>query len=390
MFKTICLASALLAGSAQAQISAQFTESLGEGATEIRGVLRGSSRIDVQFCELNSDRILTLKAGTAVPTDANGGFAATLEDPLVAGERVQVQQETSPAATSCSAAPLGPPTTVRASSDWGRTRVTLAAGTVLSNDNNFQGQSLSQASLFLDFQLEKNWLWGGVNPDGNWYRRFLAVSFFEGRLTNVPESQQTASVGSVASGAADGVATFVGSQKSALMAAGAYFPFLVTKWTWRNAPHSLFVAPIAKAGFLTPIRDNESGAVEPVNPQPFDTMYSWGGRLGHYRLSFDRNEAPELVSYLDITMGRFSNLATLVPVPQPGDATPLTRPVRRFRLAAEGAVSIPSTPLIIGFSANIGQNLSRSARTRAAADDLRFFFGAKFDVGKLLGKIPLF
>ncbi len=390
MTNTICLVSIFLAGNAQAQMSAQFMEPLAEGATAIHGILRGGSRIDVQFCELNSGQLLTLKAGTAVPTDANGGFTATLADPLVAGQRIQLQQDLSLAESSCSARPLGAPAMVRASSDWGRTRVTLAAGTVLSNDNNFQGQSLSQASLFLDFQLEKNWVWGGVNPDGSWYRRLLAVSFFEARLTNVPESQQTASESSSASGAADAVATFVGSQKSALMAAGVYFPFLVTKWTWRNAPHSLFVAPIAKAGFLTPIREVDSGAVQPVNPQPFDTFYSWGGRLGHYRLSFDRDEAPELVSYLDVTMGRFSNLATLVPVPQPGDAAPLTRPVRRFRLAAEGAVSIPSTPLIVGFSANVGQNLARAARTRAAADDLRFFFGAKFDVGKLLGKIPLF
>jgi hypothetical protein len=44
----------------------------------------------------------------------------------------------------------------------------------------------------------------------------------------------------------------------------------------------------------------------------------------------------------------------------------------------------------MGFSANVGQNLSRAAWARAAGDDLRFFFGAKFDVGNLLGKIPLF
>jgi len=43
---------------------------------------------------------------------------------------------------------------------------------------------------------------------------------------------------------------------------------------------------------------------------------------------------------------------------------------------------------VLGVSANIGQNLSGVATMTAAKDDLRFFIGAQFDVGKLVAKLP--
>ncbi len=59
---------------------------------------------------------------------------------------------------------------------------------------------------------------------------------------------------------------------------------------------------------------------------------------------------------------------------------------RPYRIAIEGMWKLPATPFQIGFSANIGQNLTGAARTQAAEDDLRFFFGARFDVTKLFSQ----
>jgi hypothetical protein len=159
----------------------------------------------------------------------------------------------------------------------------------------------------------------------------------------------------------------------------------MTKWIWQNAPNALFVAPIAKIGFITPT-DTDTTA-QPVNPQQFYKYYEWGGRLGHYKLPLDRDEAPELINYVDVTVGRFSNLETLVPV---DDTTGLTRPVRQYRVAIEGVFAIPATPLVVGFSANIGQRLAHAPQIQTADDDLRFFFGVRYDLSILFSKLPQF
>src|SRR6185369_10478065 len=75
--------------------------------------------------------------------------------------------------------------------------------------------------------------------------------------------------------------------------------------------------------------------------------------------------APELISYIDITRGRWENFEILKPVldatgkakldPTPTDPTnPLTFRQRRFRWAAEGRLKIPETPFIVGFDGNFG------------------------------------
>lgn len=96
-----------------------------------------------------------------------------------------------------------------------------------------------------------------------------------------------------------------------------------------------------------------------------------------------RDEAPETLSYLDFTFGRFSNLESLVQT-----STLAASRERLWRISAEGVLKIPSTPLIIGMSANVGMSNPGAPKVvRAAGDDLRFLFGAKFDVSKILAKV---
>lgn len=87
-----------------------------------------------------------------------------------------------------------------------------------------------------------------------------------------------------------------------------------------------------------------------------------------------------------MALGRFSNLATLV---QAAGSAAVDRK-RLYRLSLEGILKVPSTPLIIGFSANIGHEtlgVGKSPITQRAGDDLRFLFGTRFEVGKLVDYI---
>jgi hypothetical protein len=176
---------------------------------------------------------------------------------------------------------------------------------------------------------------------------------------------------------------------------GAYFPWTVVNWVHHGSPNALFIAPLAKTGFDTPVSDvsqskpanSSAGTVVPANPTNFYTFYAYGGRVGHYSLTSSTSEAPELISYLDVALGRFSNLETLV---QDSKDPTVSDRKRLYRLSLEGILKVPSTPLIIGFSANIGQQtvgVGKSPITQRAGDDLRFLFGTRFEVSKLVDYI---
>jgi hypothetical protein len=296
--------------------------------------------------------------------------------------------------------------------------------------------------------------------------RWGFTTYFQGRLTSIPvticqamttttptmATMQTTQTTPAAGGSgnqgttpcsSDTLSTFLTSTKSGEILGGAYLPILLPVWTSNMAPNALFIAPIAKVGFATPTGSTGSSApvststtttdmgttttaivTQPVNASQFYNFYSFGGRLGHFKLSRDSSSAPELLSYLDVSVGRFSNLDTLVPAfdcktdnsalqpmttctalrnPPPAGQSigPLIGvPVRRWRINIEGLLKIPSTPFAVGMSANIGQNLFTPPLScgsncpsgipttlQGPKDDLRFFIGAKFDLGKMLAKL---
>jgi hypothetical protein len=404
-----------------------------EGTTAITGIAADKTA-SVQVQDMDSKALLALQ-GSAVSAPADkttGVFTLNLAEPLYSGERVQFLVNAAPAAVG--GGDTATELDIHALGDWGRVRANFALGAVLSFDNSFQlyntsststssSSNTSQATLFLDFNLEKNWVWAGVAPDPKDAtklkptRRVLFSTYFEGRLTSVPvsvcpsstaatttppaaaayrpeaasgtpassSSTSSSSCGSGTSGT-DALTTFLSSAKSAELQGGAYLPILTSVWSFQNAPNALFIAPLARVGFITPTGSTTSGStsVQSVNNSNFYNFYGFGARVGHFKMSNSHNIAPELMSYFDVMFGRYSNLDTL-------QATPTgTVSVRRWRVAIEGALKVPSTPLILGVSANIGQNLTGPPTVQATKDDLRFFIGAKFDVGKLLAKIPGF
>jgi hypothetical protein len=248
-------------------------------------------------------------------------------------------------------------------------------------------------------------------------------TYFDVRLTSIPVSscvpaasnanasgssgQQTAcSTSPAATPSPTPLDVFLSSQKTARVAVGIYFPWTITNWNYNKTPNALFLAPIAKVGFDTPagsLNQNQpasttvsgtgvsnSGVVTAVNPTNFYNFYAWGTRIGHYALTppTDRDSAPDLISYLDVAFGRFSNLETLVQ-PQGNGVGPTVRQ-RLIRIQLEGMLKVPSTPLFIGINANVGQesaSVGKGSIVQRAGDDLRFLFGVKFDVAKLLSHV---
>ena len=209
--------------------------------------------------------------------------------------------------------------------------------------------------------------------------------------TSTSTSSTSSSNCSSSSSGPDTLTTFLNSAKSAEVMAGVYLPILTRVWAYQGAPNALFIGPVARVGFIAPTGSTTSGSnsVQPVNPANFYNFYAFGGRIGHLKLTTDPNTAPEALSYLDVVAGRFSNLETLMIVPAStagGATTP--NAVRRVRIMLEGELKVPSTPLVFGVYANIGQNLNGKPTALAAKDDLRFFIGARFDVGRLMAKLP--
>jgi len=122
-------------------------------------------------------------------------------------------------------------------------------------------------------------------------------------------------------------------------------------------------------------------------------FYDYGFRIGHMGLTNTTQVAPELYSYLDFSLGRFSNLESLIchRVDQRGTTVANSGCIsafgsqytvdsrkRLYRIDIEGLLKIPSTPIYLGLNANIGQKQVMAEKLDpnfAAPNDLRFLFG---------------
>jgi hypothetical protein len=255
-------------------------------------------------------------------------------------------------------------------------------------------------------------------PDRDHMGRAPGINtFVEVRLTSIPVNACSTTATTAASSDTSPCAppapspsptpleTFLSQRKTARFVFGGYLPWTLKAWTYHNTRNGLFAAPLAKVGFDTPtgqlnqIQPAPSGTttitntntVTSVNPASFYNFYGFGGRIGHYELTSPHyhDTAPETLSYLDIIFGPFSNLESLVQPENPAKGTTISRK-RIYRLAIEGIYKVPTTPMVIGFSANIGQEavgVGPFNIVQRAPDDLRFLFGLRFDVGRLVSKL---
>ncbi len=350
--------------------------------------------------------LLAITSGGDVST--TGAFTVTLSNPLIAGQTLYIEEYLFDASGNEVTSSFSAPVYVEGFGDWGRVRSYFTAGILISQD---QG-SFSQSSLFLSFVLDKTWRLPGYyygKSDGTPHLRWPPGfnTFFETRLTSVPVTacptgNQAQTPSNQCTATNQSFNTFLTSQKTALLQVGGYFPFTMTAWKYRGNANTLFLAPLAKVGFNTPtspINQNQAqgqsaGAgnppapgtgVTPVNTNNFYNFYGYGFRTGHYSMTNTKDHAPELISHLDFIVGRFSNLETFLAGP-----SGVPQRARLYRIALEGILKVPTIPLVIGFSANVGQEavgVGNNTITQRAGDDLRFLFGTKFDVGKLMARL---
>jgi hypothetical protein len=310
--------------------------------------------------------------------------------------------------------PIGAPATPEAVEyDWGRVRGYFAGGLIFSKER----EDFSKSDMFLDFTLDKNYVAHQFGP----FKDFN--TFFNARLTSIPvataENAATGDGGGEGGGeAAEPCNTpdcegFITSKKAALMQAGIYLPMYGSLTTWyrkvtrqdhsfRWEKNALFVAPLAKGGIMTITGDRETSEGQQFGGDDIFNFYSFGMMLGHYRLHARRqrdefgrylnnrfgrplwernpNIAPELISWLTISAGRWENFEIMVPTGQKnamGEEIKVRE--RPWRIEALGRLKIPETPFIIGFDGNFGKG----------PDDLRFIFGTRFDIGKLMRTLKL-
>ena len=298
--------------------------------------------------------------------------------------------------------------------DWGRVRGYFAGGLIFSKER----EDFSKSDMFLDFTLDKNYIAHQFGP----FKDFN--TFFNARLTSIPvataENAATGDGGGEGGGAAAEPCNtpdcegFITSKKAALMQAGIYLPMYGGLTTWyrkvtrqdhsfRWEKNALFVAPLAKGGIMTITGDRETSEGQQFGGDDVFNFYSFGMMLGHYRLHARRqrdyesgrylnnrfgrplwepnpNIAPELISWLTISAGRWENFEIMVPTGQKnalGEEIKVRE--RPWRIEALGRLKIPETPFIVGFDGNFGKG----------PDDLRFIFGTRFDIGKLMRTLKL-
>ena len=369
---------------------------------------------------------------TWIVTDADGHGEMRLDKPLFTGQQVNICQEildkSDPAMPVkrdlAEANRATGQTAVVDPLNLGMARFYFTSGIVMSQDKGFQ-TSNSNAGLFLGLDVDRTWL--PLNRKG--FRRVNFNTYFDGRLTSVA-TQSTDNT----------LQSFTRSAKAASLQAGMYLPVVVNRWDHKR--YSLFFAPVAKAGFVTLV-DDARGATTPngtttvttgatgatgatggtgttmtttINAgtttaitDRFYTFWATGVRLGLFAHSGSKDVAPDLVSYVDITRGKFGSFEayrklTSAEAGHPDFATPISEfyRVRPYRWSFEGLLKIPKSPFVLGFNANIGSGATaaqtvNSSKAGGASfsvpftqprDDLRFLFGARFDFAKLLAALP--
>lgn len=315
-------------------------------------------------------------SGTANDT---GNLTRTLSAPeaLHAGEVLTAKQETE-AGESDESTGIKVEAAEGGDYSWGRTRAFFSGGVIFSKER----EDFSKQDIFLALNVDKNWIW---SP------RFNFNTYIDVRLTSVPVNvkdtmPEPAEDGEPEEDKPDSLDTFIASRKAALMQLGAYAPLLLQKWSNKDGENALFVAPILKTGIQTITSElDKTGEAQSFGRDDVFNFGAFGFRFGHMNVSNSPDKAHEIVSYLDVTRGKWENFEVLLSdreIPDPSDPTKKVRETireRRWRWGFEGRLKIPKLPLYVGFDANLGDG----------ADDVRFLFGTRFDIGKVFSKLGL-
>lgn len=394
-----------------------------EGDMSVSGKFEGADITDVTVEILQGDQILQSVAATVDIKQQQ--FTATLKTGLAEDESIHIHGENTNGKTVASTYS----TVDQLGFDWGRVRVYFSLGAEWARNNTTATASANDASAsstatttvgtfasptaFVGMNIDYNW-WNSAKAsrcislskqelanktfvDGFLQKRqdlqtalgrvaavasvdltpcqpqaksmFLLNTYFDARLTDIPISNsQTSSNSSSGSSSTSTAGTAsTGQFQGGYFEGGLYFPVVpkFAQWRFHGQTNGVFVAPMAKLGF-------QAGdvSVAATDPEKFDVFrfYSFGARIGHFKL-YDQpqSEAPQLLSYLDITGGVWDNFRIY-----PSGTNEVYR--RPWRLDATARFKIPLTPLYVGGEVNVGPG----------PDDMRIFVGTRIDIGKVI------
>ena len=253
--------------------------------------------------------------------------------------------------------------------EWGRIRSNFSTGAIISEQN----EQFSKVDLYLGFNMDVNWFQTTpptVNNAKIWTFTGgkLFNTFVNTRLTAIPVTGNQV----VKKGEEDKLEVLLNSRKAVLLQAGFYVPYYHKSmaWQFKDDGYAVFVAPGGRIGFQTATGEIGTADAKKIHENSFFGFYGIGLRFGHYKLSSDANLAPELISYLDWTVGKWDNFEVFKE-----DGINTRKPLRHL---FEGRLKVPGTRIVqVGFDANVGDGI----------DDLRFLFGIDFDIGKLVDKL---
>ena len=395
-----------------------------EGDTTVSGTFNGTDISAIKVEVVQGDRLV--EPADATVDTKKLQFTATLKNALTEDESIHAHGENTNGAEITSAAAYS--NVEQLGYDWGRVRAYFSAGAEwVRNDSTAMTSAANAApttnastavgtfgspSAFLGLNIDYNWWNSAQLPrcvrltkqeladkslttelnnrqaamenaaakavgfatvgDGKCQSTtktmFLLNTYFDARLTDIPISQSSNSTsgGSSNTGSAAGTAS-TGQFQGGYFEGGAYFPIVPrwAQWQFHGQGNGLFIAPLAKLGF-------QAGdvSVSSTDPEKFDVFrfYGFGVKIGHFKL-YDKpqSEAPQLLSYLDITGGRWDNFRIY-----PSGTNEVYR--RPWRLDATARFKIPLTPLYVGGEVNVG----------SGPDDMRIFVGTRIDIGKVV------
>ena len=159
---------------------------------------------------------------------------------------------------------------------------------------------------------------------------------------------------------------FFRSGKSFGAEVGGYVPFYLGKvsWNFRNTHQTLFMGPILKVG----MQSNDASVLQAKDGRRTHNFYAGGVRFGTLRFSHSSRRAPYLRDYIDITWGRWDNLALF----RQDGSTDIP-----LRVELSLLTKVPLLPVHVGYTQGFGRG----------RDDNRFFIGIRGDLTSWLRRI---
>jgi hypothetical protein len=416
-----------------------------------------SSDLSVKGVQL---QIVTLpvsgNGGASAPTTTStitkvattGDTDLTLSLPLAAGQTLCLVD--TPGTAGSQASWVLTPLIVSNQTDFGRVRVYFTLGAQATNQESSSNSSSAGQYLEAGFNssigraTDKNDTFCGSSHNQPCKHSRLGYSTnVDIRLSPIPvaATATTTTVTSAATTISSIAPNQLSSQQSVRAVGSMYFPW--KEKGWNNNTDYFTAAPLAEAGFGTLINPTSSTSASANSGSAAPTQattttfapgfYFWemGARFGWDRFTSDRNEAPQMITQVVVTLGDFSNLPSYVCKPVTGQpsnpytpamgqptvvtacsqypsssvtiAATSTAPssttynyyaydrTLRPRLNVEAIAKLPGYPFILGVDANLQQygifTKPNIDYLNKPGNDVRIYIGISVDLATLMSKL---